>query len=207
MSYDTLQALLEAYPDAASVKCELKDIRTFIPDHSIPLELHDRLSTDFPKWETQQIETNPSEEVTQAILDKTYGTKNGMRRSDLMFAFYQDVLPYRKETTRIRRMEQRIRNELVDLEARGEYSLTLAAELYWVWLCDFENPEDDSDHYTDSVKRIIYSIPARVFVSWHQDLRTMESQSLIVSLLDVRMYFLKGLKKQETLKLQFRRGA
>ena len=31
---------------------------------------------------------------------------------------------------------------------------------------------------------------------------TMESQSLIVSLLDVRMYFLKGLKKQETLKLQ-----
>jgi hypothetical protein len=161
VSYDTLRALLEAYPDAASVKCDLSNIRTFIPDHSIPLELHDRLSTDFPKWEIQRIAADPREELTQANLDKTYGTTGGMRRSDLMFAFSPNVLPYRKESDRIRRMETRIRNEILENEASGTYSLSRAAQLVWVWMCQFENLQDETDDYSENIRRIIYPLSAR----------------------------------------------
>lgn len=161
VAYDTLRALLETYPDAATVECDLSNIRTFIPDRSIPLELHDRLSTDFPKWEIQRIDTDPSEEMTQAILDKTYGTTGGMRRSDLMFAFYPGVISYRKEVDRIRRMETRIRNEILEHEKSGKYSLCRATQHFWVWMCQFENPKDEADNYSESVRRIMYPLSTR----------------------------------------------
>ncbi|KAL3916241.1 MAG: hypothetical protein SGILL_005267 [Bacillariaceae sp.] len=161
VSYSTLLSLLEAYPDAASVQCDLSSIRTFIPDQSVPLELHDRLSTDFPKWEIQRIDSDPNEDITQDILDKTYGTKNGMRRSDLMFSFYPHLLPYRKDEIRLLRLEKRVHQELMECEPTGDFSLSMASEILWVWMCEFENPEDVTDCYADSVERIVDSLPTR----------------------------------------------
>jgi hypothetical protein len=162
VSYDTLKALLEEYPEAATEKCDLGDMRTFIPNDSIPLELHNRLSTDFPKWEIEN-HSEPEEEIqwTQANLDKSYGTKGGMRRSDLMFAFNPDVPPHRHETLRIRRFESRIRCEVTDWEGDDDLEISQAAKRLWTWICTFEAMEDEDDHYADSVKRIIQSLPAR----------------------------------------------
>jgi hypothetical protein len=161
VSYTTLLSLLKAYPDAASIKCDLTSIRTFIPDRAVPLELHDRLSTDFPKWEIQQVDSDASEDVTQDILDKTYGTKKGMRRSDLMFAFYPELLPYRKDEARLLRWEKRITHELMENEQTGNFSLSMASKILWVWMCEFENPEDISDHYAGNIQRIIDSLPMK----------------------------------------------
>lgn len=159
VSYNTLRSILEAFPNAASTKCELSDIRTFIPNHSTPLELHDRLSTDFPKWEIQRINSKPGEEMTQDMLDRVYGTTNGMRRSDLMFAFSPKILPYRKEAYRIRRMEQMIQNEMNHQDGSEDFSLTRAAEIFWVWICEFRNEDDITDHYAGSITRIIDLLP------------------------------------------------
>lgn len=159
--YTTLKSLLEAFPSAASIKCDLNDIKTFVPNHSTPLELHDRLSTDFPKWEIQRVNFSPDEEITQAMLDKIYRTTNGIRRSDLMFAFSPKLLPYRKEAYRIRRMEKMIQEEMKDQDKRDKFVLTRTAEAFWVWLCEFQNEDDSSDHYAESVSRIIDLLPFR----------------------------------------------
>ena len=157
--YSTLKSLLEAFPNAASIKCDLSDIKTFVPNHSTALELHDRLSTDFPKWEIQSVNVNPNEEITQQMLDKIYGTMNGIRRSDLMFSRYPDQLPYRKEEQRIHRMEAMIEREMKQQEGSNNFVLTRTSEAFWVWLCEFEGEEGHSDNYAESVSRIISSLP------------------------------------------------
>lgn len=157
VSYNTLKAIIEKYPSAACQKCNLDNIRTFIPNFSIPLELHSRLSTDFPKWEIQPNQSESEGEIqwTQSTLDRSYKTTGGMRRSDLMFAFHPDVSPYRHETQRIRRLESRIRTEVLNLEEGDE--LSMAARLIWEWMCTYEGEQKD-DNYADSVRRIIDSL-------------------------------------------------
>lgn len=163
VSYDTLKAIIEKYPAATSQKCKLEDIRTFIPNFSTPLELHSRLSTDFPKWEIESNHSVPESEIqwTQSTLDQSYGTKGAMRRSDLMFAFCPDISPYRHETQRIRRLESRIESEAHAIEAddsNGE--LSLAVRLLWEWMCTYEG-ENEDDHYADSVRRVVQSLSAK----------------------------------------------
>jgi hypothetical protein len=162
VSYDTLKAIIEKYPAAASQKCNLEDIRTFIPNFSIPLELHSRLSTDFPKWEIEANHSEPESEIqwTQSTLDRSYGTKGGMRRSDLMFAFYPDVSPYRHETQRILRLESRIKSEVQAVETDDNGELSLAARLVWEWMCTYEG-ENGDDNYADSVRRVVQTISAK----------------------------------------------
>lgn len=162
VSYDTLRSLLEKYPGAARQKCNLGEIRTFIPNFSLPLELHNRLSTDFPKWEIEPNLSDPEHDIqwTQSTIDRSYGTSGGMRRSDLMFAFYPSVAPYRHETPRIRRLESRIRSEVQAIEADEDLELSQAAKLVWEWMCTFEG-EDSNDHYIDSVRRIIQTLSAK----------------------------------------------
>ena len=157
--YNTLRSLLETFPNAASTKCDLNEIRTFIPNDSTPLELHDRLSTDFPKWEMQRINPKQGEEITQDMLDKVYNTENGMRRSDLMFAFSPKILPYRKEAYRIRRLEQMIQNEMKAQDGSDNYFLSPPAEKFWIWLCQFRNQDDSTDHYASSVAKVIDFLP------------------------------------------------
>ena len=156
--YNTLKHLLETYPTAVSIKCEIDGIKTFVPNNCTPLELHDQLSTDFPKWEIQRANYEPMEEMTQTMLDKIYGAKNGIRRSDLIFAFCPNALPYRKEAHRIRRMERIIQQEMTDQNNYDDFVLTRPAESFWVWLCEFQNANDKLDHYAESVLRIINTL-------------------------------------------------
>ena len=157
--YNTLRALLEVFPNAASIKCDFSDMKTFVPNNSTPLELHDRLSTDFPKWEIQRVNCDPGEEMTDAMIDKVYNTTNGVRRSDLIFAYFPKLLPYRKETYRIRRMENLIQKEMKSQERDGNFVLTRTAETFWIWLCQFQDRDDLSDHYAESISRIIDPLP------------------------------------------------
>ncbi len=159
VSYNTLKTIIEKYPAAASQKCNLDNIRTFIPNFSIPLELHSRLSTDFPKWEIEPNHSGSEEEIqwTQATLDRSYKTTGGMRRSDLMFAFHPDVSPYRHETPRIRRLEARITSEAESLVLNEGTELSMAARLIWEWMCTYEGEHKD-DNYTGSVRKIIESL-------------------------------------------------
>eukprot|EP00536_Pseudo-nitzschia_multiseries_P012124 jgi/Psemu1/31016/gm1.31016_g len=119
--YNTLRSLLETFPNAASTKCDLSTVKTFVPNYSTPLELHDRLSTDFPKWEIQKVNFHPDEEMTQVMLDK----------------------------------------EMKNEDTRGNHVLTRPAQAFWIWLCEFQGKEDVSDHYADSISRIIDRLPYR----------------------------------------------
>ncbi|VEU37607.1 unnamed protein product [Pseudo-nitzschia multistriata] len=157
--YSTLRSLLETCPNAASTMCDLGDIKTFVPNDSTPLELHDRLSTDFPKWEIQKVNFHPDEEMTQAMLDKIYGTMNAMRRSDLMFAFSPKLLPYRNEAYRMRRMEHMIQKEIKYQDTKGNYVMTRPATFFWIWMCEFQGEDDPTDHYAESISRIIDHLP------------------------------------------------
>ena len=161
--YNILRLLLEEYPEAASIACDLSDIRTFIPTDSLPLELHDRLSTDFPKWEIEGVGGDITRDIswTQSTLEQSYGAKNCIRRSDLFFAFNPCVTPYRHDTPRIRRIESRIRYEATQLEREDDFVLTRAAYLLWHWMCTFVGPEAGDDTYVDSVKRVVQSLPHR----------------------------------------------
>ena len=162
VSYNTLKSIIERYPAAAAQKCNLTGIRTFIPNLSIPLELHSRLSTDFPKWEIEHYSGDEMEiQWTQSALDRSYGTVGGLRRSDLMFAFHPEVTPYRHDTQRIRRLETRIRSEIQSLEAEGEGArgLSLPVKLVWEWMCSYKG-ESAEDHYADSVRRIVAPLSA-----------------------------------------------
>ena len=165
VSYDTLKALLEVFEEGAHTKCNLDSIRTFIPSNATPLELHDRLSTDFPKWEIEGMENEEDINWTQSALDKSYGTKGSMRRSDLMFAFNPYMLPYRSDKSRIRRLESRIRHEIGELEGDNKFELSRAVRLLWAWICTFEGFESADDHYVESVERIVQSISCRAVKS------------------------------------------
>jgi hypothetical protein len=152
-----LRALLKVLPDAAGKKCDLKDILTFIPNDSIPLELHDR------SREIQNIDSDLNNKInwTQSTLDKLYGTKGGMRRSDLMFAFNLNVLPYQYDVQWIRRFESRIRQEVREAEGDDNFEPSQAMKLVWTWMCTFAGPEDKGDNYANSVQRTIQSLPSR----------------------------------------------
>lgn len=160
VSYDTLKMLLEIHPNAATLKCDLKNIRTFIPTDSLPLELHDRLSTDFPKWEIDSIASDEVDEVewTQSAIDEAYGTKGAMRRSDLLFAFNPWIMPYRQDFQRIRRIETRIQKEASDAAGDEGNEISPSAQLSWTWMCTYESADDEGDNYAESVKRIIQSL-------------------------------------------------
>jgi hypothetical protein len=161
VSYDTLKSVLSARPESASIKCELGTIRTFIPDHCTPLELHDRLSTDFPKWEIRRANSDPSsKEISQDNLDQIYGTKDAMRRSDLMFAYSPTSMPYRTEKDRIKRLESRMRSEMLNQEAASDFQFEKWISIFWLFICQFENKSDEGDHYSDSVERITESLSA-----------------------------------------------
>jgi hypothetical protein len=162
-SVPTLRQLLEQDPTAATVPCSLGHLRTFIPDHSLPLELHDKLSTDFPKWEigVEARKSKPIQIAGGSLIMEDY-----MRRSDLLFAFHPTLPRFRMETTRIERLEAKVIAEANEIDRqfreKGEQgNLSVAVKRIWIWLCTFQ---DSNDHfqatYYTSVKRILDSVPA-----------------------------------------------
>jgi hypothetical protein len=167
VSYTTLKSLLEMYPEAATSRCDLIDVRTFIPSNALPLELHDRLSTDFPKWEIEAGSATAESSWTQMVMEKSYGAKDCIRRSDLIFAYNPYVAPYRSDENRLQRIEARIRLEASKVANDDMQELSPAVRLLWIWMCTFDCPNDDKDDgdravkYFDSIIRIVQPLPMR----------------------------------------------
>lgn len=152
-SVRTLRIVLRTFPEAASIKCDLGEMKTFVPNHVIPLELHDLLSTDFPKWEIQS--TGVSNELSWSVSrqSKNQDVEDCIRRSDLLFAF-NPISPYRYEKSRIRRLESRIEYEAKQVAQGDRERMSYASELTWMWMCTFSEEKTGTVTYLNSVKRI-----------------------------------------------------
>lgn len=158
-SVNTLRLILEAYPEGAKIPCDLGILQTFIPDESLPLELHDNLSTDFPKWEIEAKQSShPEVRWSQSELEQSQD-EDCMRRSDLLFA-YNPIEPHRFEKARMRRLEARIQFEAKRaVYDSGLKRLNRATEQLWIWMCTFREPDTLSPTYVNSVKRIVAALP------------------------------------------------
>jgi hypothetical protein len=158
-SVPTLRSIVEAYPEAATLRCNLEGLRTFIPDDSLPLELHDNLSTDFPKWEVEATyDSHPEIKWSESKTAKKH-KEDCMRRSDLLFAYNPNVAPYRFEKSRIRRLESRVKFEATQIVVSDSERMSRAIELIWVWMCTFRESTTNRATYINSVKRIISTLP------------------------------------------------
>ena len=151
VSVRCLRLILEVYPEAATIPCDLGILHTFIPDECLPLELHDNLSTDSPKWEIELSGTPMS-------ADSNVPGEDGIRRSDLLFA-YNPIEPHRLEKPRIRRLESRINYDALIVFGKAEKSMDRAHKRVWVWMCSFREPDTGRPTYVNCVKRIISSLP------------------------------------------------
>ena len=151
VSVRSLRLILEAYPEAAKIPCDLGILRTFIPDECLPLELHDNLSTDFPKWEIKAKDES-------GVDDSSGNDEDGIRRSDLLFA-YNPIEPHRLEKTRIRRIESRLQYDALVLEGKTTKRLDDANERLWIWICTFQEPDSGRSTYVNSAKRIVSTLP------------------------------------------------
>jgi hypothetical protein len=152
-SVKTLRAVLKAYPQAASIKCDLGEMKTFVPNHVIPLELHDLLSTDFPKWEMQKTAAVSELSWSASQQSKKQDMEDCIRRSDLLFAF-NPISPYRYEKSRIRRLEARIEHEAKEAVQSEKGCMSYASERIWIWMCTFSEEKTGAVTYLNSVKRI-----------------------------------------------------
>lgn len=160
-SVESLQSLLEAYPNAAKKRCDLNTLNTFTPDDSFPLILHDSLSTDFPKWEVEIFKQNES--YVAGLGCHKYGddTERYLRRSDLHFAYNPTIEPYRLDGERIRRLERKIIFEAIQVVEGKEDCLSKAMQRIWVWLCTFKEHGSKRPTYSQSVKRIARMLTLR----------------------------------------------
>ena len=159
-SIPTLRMVLEAYPDAATIPCDLGNLQTLVPDKTLPLELHIILSTDFPKWETEtRGDSNPEIKWSQSKM-VDHGFEDCIRRSDLLFA-YNPIEPYTREKSRIRRLESRIQYEAKHAIEENRMRPSQASELVWTWFCTVRDPKSKSAPYLSSVKRIVEMLPLR----------------------------------------------
>ena len=167
--YGTIQLLLESYPEAASVACDLADLDTYIDDKSLPLQLLERKRSEslsvfseanasaderdnlFGDFE----EENEGIRWTKSALCSPNNADDLIRRSDLIFAFNPDILPFRKDAARLKRIELIIRSEAQVTIALKRKTLESTARAAWTWLCTFEEEEDT---YADVVERIVNAL-------------------------------------------------
>jgi len=143
-----LRRLLELYPGAASIPVNVQALKTFCPTNVTALELHDLLSTDFPKWENEQ-ETSVGKWSGSG--PSPQHAHDCIRRSDLLFA-YHPIPPFRLEKNRIRRLEARLVHEA----KQDEWSPS-SARVWW-WMTTFQDDQGTAT-YVNSVKRIVQQLP------------------------------------------------
>jgi len=160
-SVRTLRLILGAYPDAAKVPCDLGGLRTFVPENALPLELHEGLSTDFPKWEVEKKhERHHDVDWSQSRNDSSPPvSEDCIRRSDLLFAYNPNIEPFRFEKARIRRLESRIRFEATKFVNGHCEPLSGPARLVWIWFCTFQEGTDMRPTYIKSVQRVVDGLP------------------------------------------------
>lgn len=148
----TLRKILEANPDAASIFCDLGDLGTMIPDRSLPIELHDNLSTDFPKWEVEQTKESSALLKWSQERSSKFGFEDCIRRSDLLFAFNPEVEFFSSDESRLKRIEARIKYEVKTCVENNNARLSKSTVLLWSWLL---TSTSNQELCTSSVERVV----------------------------------------------------
>jgi hypothetical protein len=172
--FDTIQALLESYPEAAHTTCEFGHLHTYISNELLPLQLLERKRSDFVSSPSGRLQAKPSGEEIEPLADEIGGdggikwTKSTLcstniaddliRRSDLIFSFNPNILPFRRDAVRIKRIELIIRAEAQVAMARRTKALDATARAAWTWICTFNEPLDEDDTYVDVVGRIVNAL-------------------------------------------------
>lgn len=165
--YDTLQTLLISYPDGASVSCHFGDLRTFITNELLPLELLERPRSEpslaNPSMNERDVFHDESEQDdgirwTKSALCSTNNADDLIRRSDLLFAFNPNILPQRKDADRLKRLELIIRAEASVAMARKNKKLEPMARTAWTWLCTFGESFGNERVYVNIVERIVNAL-------------------------------------------------
>ena len=175
VSYDVLRILLDQAPMVAHIPCTVhNDLNSTSSESEIlPLTLLEQReveqtysdpSTDAPQLAAAGA-SNSSGNFSVGIQWSSSALESGpisndfVRKSDLLFAYNPNILPQRKEAARLRRIESMVRSEVMQKNASigtfGDKKLSFAIESVWLFMCTFTNQVDESDHYADTVRRIV----------------------------------------------------
>ena len=152
----TLGETLETYPTTTSEPCKVTEVKTFLPAGCLPIELHDSLSMDFPKWEVEA--SSRSELMWSEPKNSITSREDSISRSDLLFA-YNPVEPFSSDESRLQRFESRIQFEAQQVHSNGTTGLTAASKLVWIWFCTSFDSENRQGHHTNRVKKIVNTLP------------------------------------------------
>ena len=184
-SVPTLRRLLEQDPSTAADPCSLGHLRTFIPDQSLPFELHDKLSTDFPKWEIGKAARKSKKMQVNGCLSG-FDVEDYMRRSDLLFAFYPVIPDYQVDQARIERLISKVISEAIQigdsLDRRGKRGrFSMAVKYIWVWMCTLQDIHGSHfcAAYYKSVNKILDSVPLST-VPYLTSIRTPQGRPLMI---------------------------
>ena len=157
LSYDIISNLLKTYPKSASKK---KSNTGIYPLESyLVSKAHDEAIQ--AKHQIESLKETEEPPSSYAHLSKIVDKFN--RTSDLIFAYYPDAEPsknsgiklFRRDRSRIARIEKLIRKEALDKNTR---ELSTTARLTWTWMCHFKNPENPRDSYVANVGRVIENL-------------------------------------------------
>lgn len=168
-SYDTLN-VMEEYIEGAQIPCKVHSSADDDGDSNssefekLPLTLLEQREIEQTHIE-EQTEVKPTDSFSVGIQWSSSALGSGpisddfVRKSDLLFACYPNILPQRKEPARLKRIESMVRSEVMQLHRFGRsYSdseITVAIESVWLFMCKFTNKDDEDDHYAENVKRIV----------------------------------------------------
>ena len=87
-------------------------------------------------------------------LSTTHTAQALLWRCDLLFAFHP-ISPYRKEKARMSRIETLVKKEIKLKIGQQAQDHSLAVRNIWIWMCCFQNQQDESDNYNENVEHIV----------------------------------------------------
>lgn len=122
-SYEVFEEILSRFVDACAIQTK---------DGKIPLEI---------------LESVRNEDMTEKELC------DFNKKSDLLFANYPNVLPYRTQSDRLERYATKI---FFDVERTN--SLSISMQLIWVWLVTFPEESDPGNLYPSIVNNVLHSL-------------------------------------------------
>jgi len=152
--FDTFRLLLERTSSGASVPY-ISD-NTMSAEHMLPLEILEKMRYDQEQYKkimndgNEDCDTGHQWKFSTSIPDN-FCAQDFTRRSDQLFLLHPDILPYRKENIRLRRIESLIRSEAM-LSDRG---ISTEVQNVWTWMCTYNNRRNVYDKYDQNIHNIV----------------------------------------------------
>jgi len=154
-SFDTFHLLLEKASSGASVSYISNN--TLTPQHMLPLEILEKLRYDQEQYKTMMIDGNAEFTTSyqwQSSIPDNFCAQDFTRRTDLLFSVHPDILPYRRDHMRLKRIESLIRSEVI----RSGDSLSAEVKNIWAWMCTYHDERNIHDNYTQHVRCIVNNL-------------------------------------------------